>query len=260
MAVQDTRTFGQAPKLDRYGDVSLLVFYGAREDGRLVENHLYVAAGWLMTVRRSPCIALEQLEGERAGHPDAWIVYGVMDALTDTFLPGTRELDEQVDALEDRVLDGDSATARREVVDLRRRLLALRRVLASQRDVLDRSLSDLPGLPGFGAIDLAYFRDVLDSLRRLTASAEATRDRLVGVLDMADNALATRLNASAERLTVLATLLVPLTVLTGFFGMNFGWLVDRIHSLGAFLGLGIGLPIAIVAGLLALLRRRGYLD
>ncbi|HEU4656493.1 MAG TPA: CorA family divalent cation transporter, partial [Capillimicrobium sp.] len=68
LALEDTQKFGQMPKLDRYGDWLLLVYYGARRGGadeaELVETHLFVAADWLVTVRREPCISLEEL---RAG-------------------------------------------------------------------------------------------------------------------------------------------------------------------------------------------------
>lgn len=264
LAVEDAQKFGQSPKLDRYGDWVLLVFYGATRSGadesQLVETHLFVSADWLVTVRRRPCVSLEGLRERRDEPDDRWIVYRVVDALTDSFFPVLAAIDEQVEQLEDRVIDGDADTARREVVDLRRTVLGLRRVLLAQRDAFDQAASELSRLPGLGAESADYFRDVQDHLRRLAGRADADRDRLMAVIDMADSAATARLNHILERLTLVSTIFLPLTATVSFFGMNFGWMVEHIEGAVAFLLLGVTLPVLIAVGLLGFFRRRGYLD
>ncbi|HEY8582627.1 MAG TPA: magnesium transporter CorA family protein [Capillimicrobium sp.] len=263
LAVEDAQEFGQLPKLERYGDWLLLVFYGAGQDAdgeaELVETHLFVSSDWLVTVRREPCLSLEHLrEGEAPD--DRWIVYRVVDALTDSFFPVLAAVDQQIEALEDRVIGGDADIARRDVLALRRSALPLRRVLLAQRDAFDTASSELTRLPGLGAASADYFRDVGDHLRRLAGRADSDRDRLMGVLDMADNAATARLNHILERLTLVSTIFLPLTAAVSFFGMNFGWMVEHIESMSAFLLLGVSLPVLIAVGLLGFFRRRGYLD
>src|SRR3954462_5417067 len=108
IAVEDTREFGQRPKVDVYDDHILLVFFTARldDDGTVVpvEVHVYIAKGYLITVRRQGCKLLDDLResvDEIHDHP----VYKILDALTDAFYPVLEGLEERVDALEAQVLE-----------------------------------------------------------------------------------------------------------------------------------------------------------
>jgi magnesium transporter len=80
----------------------------------------------------------------------------------------------------------------------------------------------------------------------------------MAVLDMADNAATNRLSRVVERLTLVSTIFLPLTAVFSFFGMNFSWMVEAIDSLGAFVALGLGLPVTIASGLLLFFWRRGF--
>jgi magnesium transporter len=103
------------------------------------------------------------------------------------------------------------------------------------------------------------FRDVYDHLLRISELIDAQRDVLSSAMDVYLSTSSNHLNLIMKRLTLIATVFLPLTVVTGFFGQDFGWLVDRMHSLAAFLVLGIGgleLPLAM---LMVLFKRAGYL-
>ncbi len=137
----------------------------------------------------------------------------------------------------------------------------MRRRVGPQRDILASAsglFRDLPGFTGDGAHD--YFRDVHDHLLRIHDSIESFRDVLTGLLDIYLSAQSNRLNGWVTRLTVLGTIFLPLTFLTGFFGQNFGWLVDHVGSAAAFWALGVGLEVAAVAALLVWFRRAGIRD
>ncbi|HET7523839.1 MAG TPA: CorA family divalent cation transporter, partial [Acidimicrobiales bacterium] len=106
----------------------------------------------------------------------------------------------------------------------------------------------------------AYFSDVHDHLIRAFEVLDSYRDLMSGLLDVYLTTVSNRLNVVMKQLTIIATIFLPLSFLTGFFGQNFGWMVDRITSFPVFIGAGVGLQLAVVIGLLVLFRRRGWLS
>ena len=107
LAVEDLINFRQRPKLDRYGDYMLIVFYGAgpRPDGtsKLIEVHLMVSGSYIVTIRQAECSELDDLRRRFAAKPEAgeqYIVYSVLDTLTDTFFPVLSAVDDEIDELE----------------------------------------------------------------------------------------------------------------------------------------------------------------
>ncbi len=94
---------------------------------------------------------------------------------------------------------------------------------------------------------------------RVSDLIDSYRDLLTSALDVYLSTVSNRLNSVMERLTIVATIFLPLSVLTGFFGMNFGWMVQHIDTFAAFAILGIGGVIVFVAVLLGLFWRAGYI-
>src|SRR5919204_438999 len=110
IAVEDTLHFRQRPKLDEYGEYALLVYYGvsSTDQGlRPVEVHLFLHGDFIITVHHDPCAELDDLRvrlRERDDVAEQFIVYKVIDALTDTFFPVMDDVDEEIDALEDAIV------------------------------------------------------------------------------------------------------------------------------------------------------------
>jgi magnesium transporter len=115
-------------------------------------------------------------------------------------------------------------------------------------------------LPGFDADTQRYYRDVYDHLIRLSDLVDSYRDLLSGTTDAYLSVVSNQLNLVMKQLTVIATVFLPLSFLTGFFGQNFAWMVNRLTSLGAFLILGLGTELVAAVGLMYLFRKRGWLS
>jgi magnesium transporter len=264
LAVEDTQEFGQRPKIDDYGETALLVFYGVDPDGEPVEVHFHVSGQWMITVHQAGHALLAQAATRikrEAPKTEEEAIYRVLDALTDSFFPVLDTVDDRIDELMDAMLVKPSQDQREELFHLRRKLIELRRIATPQRDILARGGDVLGRLPGLEADDARdWFRDVYDHLVRISELIDSYRDLLSGALDLYLSTVSNRLNAISTQLTIVATIFLPLTFVTGFFGQNFGALVRHINTAAAFWGYGVGSMVVSALLLLWFFRRQGFLD
>lgn len=267
LALEDTKEFRQRPKLDRFGDHMLVVFYGAHphgeEEPHLIEVHLLISGDWVVTVRRSHCPELthlrEELAAERA-ESEQFVVYRILDTLTDTFFPVLEQIDDAIDELEDAIVLEPTTEQLQRLFRIKRVLVALRRVVTPQRDLAARTIEQIAELPGLDPGSRDYFRDVYDHLIRVSDMVDSYRDLLSGAMDVYLSTTSNRMNAVMKQLTIVATVFLPITALTGFFGQNFGWLVARIDTLWTFMVFGVGGALAAALILLVWFKRARFLD
>jgi magnesium transporter len=263
LAVEDTHEFKQRAKIDDYDDRLLIVFYGAEGDasaGDLVEVHVHLGRGRVITVHRRPCPALAAVRDERP-HSDHEVVYRILDALSESVLSLLREIEREVSGLEQRAFERPSAADRRRITELRGQLFRLLQEIVPMRDMLDPGADAIERVLGMEAGQAHHpFHDVRDDLVLAVNLIAYCRELLAEALNVYLQATSNRLNEVATRLTVLATIFVPLTLVTGYFGQNFKWLTDHIDSLASFLVFGVGGIVVPAALIWAALRRAGYLN
>jgi magnesium transporter len=267
LALEDLQKRGQRPKLDRYGDQMLLVFYGARTIGHeapaVIEVHLVVSGSWVVTVRADGCSALDELRRRLPTDQtqgEQFVVYRILDTLTDTFFPVLEAIDDAIDELEDAIVLGPDDEQLQRVFHLKRSLVTLRRIITPQRDLAARTIEDLGDLPGLDPGTRDYFRDVYDHLIRLSDMVDSYRDLLTGAMDVYLSTVSNRTNVVMKQLTLVATIFLPITALTGFFGQNFGWLVLHVRSLWAFMAFGVGGIVLSSAILFVWFKRSRFFD
>ncbi|MBV8984161.1 MAG: hypothetical protein JOZ68_18705 [Acidimicrobiia bacterium] len=139
-------------------------------------------------------------------------------------------------------------------------LFDMKRTLAPERDMFATLLSGVSTLPGMTADDERYFRDLYDHLIRVSDMIDSYRDLLTGAMDTHISTVSNRLNVVTKQLTIIATVFLPLSFFTGFFGQNFAILTDHyLNGTWTFWVFGIALDFAAVAGLLVWFRKRGWL-
>lgn len=263
LARDDLGVFGQRPKADDYPGHTLLVLFGATHDeDSLVEVHVVVAEGWLLTVHTESCPAFIGLRKRTMlGGPlpsTAVLMNRIADSLADSFYPELERLDDRVDELEHLVLGESQQDLLSEVLGLRRLLVVMRRVLGPQRDVVARLAAGTIELPGADAETRLAFRATQDELFRVTELIEAQRDLLTGALEVHLSTVSNRLNEVVRRLAAVATIFLPITFLSGFFGQNFAYMVSHVDSGTAFL-LGALLQLAVAVGVVVYLRVRRWI-
>jgi magnesium transporter len=255
LAIEDSKEFGERPKLDDYGERVLIVFYGAHADD-LVEVHVHVSGKEVVTIRRAPCAHLWEARERAASakvRTEQDLVYRVLDALAGSLRALTDRYATEVEHLEEIAFERPKPADRRRMSELRSELFRLQQVVQPQREMLARGGDLIENLPGLER-DIARhpFRDVHDDLVVIANEIDYLRE----LLSEAVNVL---INQMAGRLTIVATIFLPLTFATGFFGMNFGWLVRHIDSAETFLVLGVGGMILPLIAVAVLLLRAGYL-
>ena len=266
LAVEDAEHFGQRPKLEDYDDFFYLVIHGADGDGGdTVEVHCFYSEKFLVTIERGGCSQFDEvrsrasLRRQQGGGSTIMLLYRIVDSLIDSFFPVLARLDDEIDSLEDAILAQPTEEQLGTIFTMKRSLVALRKVVTPQRDMFANLAVSESGLPGMTPDAERYFRDLYDHLIRISDLVDSYRDLLSGAMDTHLSTVSNRLNEVMKQLTIIATVFLPLSFLTGFFGQNFGWMVGHITGLGTFVVLGIGLQIAVAVGLLVMFRRRSWL-
>jgi magnesium transporter len=265
LAIEDSEQFGQRPKIEDYESFVFLVLYGAApepDEDRLVEVHCFYSERFLVTVRREEAPACDLLRERYAKRPaklvrPVVVLYQLMDALVDSFFPALADFDERIDMLQDEILAKPKEQELEQIFAMRRRLVVLRRAVTPQRDLVSQFVGGLVELPGVDREAERYFRDVYDHLIRVSDLIDSYRDLLTNVMDVYLSTVSNRLNEVMKRLTVIATVSLPLIVVSSFFGQNFGFLVDHIAGWPEFVVYGAALPLVGLVLLAVYLRRRG---
>jgi len=267
LTLEDIRHQNQRPKVDEYTGYAFVVLFTAELDGKRVqirEHHLYVSPQYLVSVHIEPSDPLNRLRERIKANPDLtrrslpFLFYLVVDQLVDALFPVLEQLDEATDELEDRIIDEPNTAALTELSDLKRAVVDLRKVLGAQRDVFQRLTTRAVGDAGDKEMSI-YYRDVYDHLVRQYETVDSLRDLLTSAMDVYLSTVSNRLNLRITRLTVFATLFLPLTFITGFFGMNFAWLVAHIAPAWTFWLLAVGVMLGTTAAQLWYYRGRGWL-
>jgi magnesium transporter len=282
LALEDLRKKGQRPKLEDFGDYMFLVYYGAQapeggeppppdtppeagpsggERVRLEEVHAFISGGYLITVHDGDCTALDEVRKRLDAQPpssEQFVVYRVVDALTDTFFPLLEDLEDRLERLDEEIFSEPSPDHLQPLTELRRDLVELGRVATPQRDMLARHIDDILEIPGLQADSRNYFRDIYDHAIRISDQIDSYRDLLIGSRDAYLSVTSNRLNEISKQLTVVATIFLPLSFVVGFFGQNFGWMVRQINTAADFWLIGGGSMVVSLVILVVWLRRSSY--
>jgi magnesium transporter len=269
LTLQDLSTFSERPKREHYPGYVSLVVYGvdasAEAGGSLLrEVHMLISGDYVVTLHPSPFTTVDDLQAKLkpTGFPgEQALVYRILDAILGTFVPVLNRVDDQIDEIEQAVIESPRKEALQQIFSLKRDLIGMRRVITPMRDFFARDAEEISKLPGMEPDDEPYFRDLYDTLVRSSDLVDSYRDLLSGATDMYLSTVANRQGEIAKQLTIIATIFLPLSFLTGFFGQNFSFLTNHIlDNTWSFFVLGLGLLAASIGLLWFFFRRQGWLD
>ena len=217
---------------------------------RPVEVHTLVCGDYLVTLHEERVSLPELLAPSLPeGRSERYVVYTVLEAMVASAFDALNEVELTFDDL--AVMSTDLRAGRLRMATLRAissRLSRMRRRSGAQRGLFERIGVEIKQVEGLEADDERYFDQMGEQVNRLVDAIDADADALATLISL-------RLNETSYWLTVVATIFLPLTFITGFFGMNFGWMVDQVDTQLAFWLLGVGTLIVGVALILRLVVR-----
>lgn len=254
------------PKVDEYPDYNFVVTFQAAwvaDDIAFRSHYLYVGPRFLVSVHDDPSPGLAALQDRieksadlTKGQP-AFLTYLVQDALVDGTFPILDQLDEAVDSLEDDITARATPESLKSVYRLKHAVTEIRRMLAAQRDVFQSLITH--GIHLQQADMTLYYRDVYDHIVRQYETVDSLRDLLTSAMDVYLSTVSNRLNQTTKTLTVIASLFLPLSFLTGFYGMNFSFLTGVLETPYIAFAFGVATMLIATGIQLYLFRRRGWI-
>jgi magnesium transporter len=250
LAIDDALLETHVPRLDDWGDYLYIVLNylnmelnGEAWETEVDELDVFLGENYVVTHHDHGIAAVDEAwlvcdrdqrnVQEGADH----ILYRIVDNLMAAYMPAVEKIDEAIDQIEDQVFARPSPNTLEKLLGLKRVLVAMRRIIIPQREVLNKLARD--DYKVIDPKDRVFFRDIYDHLVRLHDLNESLRDLVGSVLDTYLSVVNNRMNEIMKTLTVITVLFMPLTFLTGYFGMNFfeplgnlrAWTTDPVFYL-----------------------------
>jgi magnesium transporter len=279
LAIEDCRREktgeGHLPKVEDFGEYLFVIFNPIRDVALAPEAtrsatapkiettqlSAFITSHVLVTHHYLPLAAVDHTLGlcrrnPRVGvkGPD-YLFHLIIDAVVDAYSPVLDRLDLAVDQLEDEVFRAPSQRTMTRVLQIKKDIMTMRRIAVYQREMLSRlSRGEFPLIT---ADEMVYYRNVYDHLVRMSDVADSYRDIVSGLLDAYLSVTSNRLNQIMKVLTIISTIFLPLSFITGFFGMNFRVLPFSEWEWGV--GVATLIMAAVGIGMLWLFRRNKWL-
>lgn len=275
LAVEDIWNDLGIPKVEDFGDYVQLVMHGVREedvDGRdvplaLAEIDVIIGRNFLITHAHdetacavAPVLAEVQRNGRLLKKGPAWVAHSIIDRMVDEYLPVVNRFEAQITEIEDTILEGtmqdDERATMRRILRIKRSLQMLRRTTISQREILLRlARAEFDEIPREA---LPFYRDIYDHFTRVTEMVDGYRELATGLIEAHFSIQSQQMNEIMKRLTLISTIMLPLTLIAGIYGMNFKKVFPELDwEYGYFYALGLMATVA--GGIFTWFKRRRWL-
>jgi len=276
LAIEDAQNFHLRPKIERYEESGVLFavlrtarYDEEREEVEMGEVSVFLSRRFVITVRQGKASDLHSARLRLEGRPEflregtGAVLWAILDTIVDAYAPVVEGLEKDVEDVERTVFSGAAAPTER--------IYLLRREATDFYRAVHPLLGPLEGLERGAYLHVSdelsqFFRDVDDHIKLVNEEVVALRDVLATILqaNMAvisnqQNEISVRQNETMKQLTLVATIFLPMTFITGFFGMNFGWMVRGITDLWTFLVYGVGTLVLSAIVIYLWFRRGGHI-
>ncbi len=273
LAIEDVWNDVGLPKVEDFDDYIQIVIHGIREDDRkssevpieLAELDLVIGKTWVLThAHDERACAITPVQTEVQRNPrllkkgPAWIAHAIMDRMVDEYMPLIDRFDEQIEAIETSILEGTTRSDREvipRIIRIKRSLQMLRRTTIYQREILLRlARAEFDEIP---RELVPFYRDVYDHFARVTELVDSYRELVTSLLEAQFSMQSNRMNEIMKRLTITSTIMLPLSLVAGIYGMNFKHMpeLEWLYGYPA----AIGLMVVIAGSILLFFRVKRWI-
>lgn len=230
LAVEDCINAPQRPKLDSYDGYFFIIMHALVADDKrwlfnIGEFNMFISDTYVITFHKDKMPFIGSVMDIYRKNPSLFkrntdfLVYNLIDALVDEYFPLLDEIDNRLTRIEEHIFKQPDQRVLNELFRLRRNITRIRRIISPQRDILNLILRH--DFEWISDDSRAYFMDVYDHLMRLFDMADLYHDMIATSMDAYLSSVSNSMNSVMKVLTVITTIMMPLTVITGIYGMNF---------------------------------------
>ncbi|NLS79541.1 MAG: magnesium/cobalt transporter CorA [Chloroflexi bacterium] len=265
LELEDCLSNIERPKIDEHENYLFIVMHFPVYDSKSQVSHpsevdFFVGQGFLVSVHDGDlkpiyqlfddCQKFEKTRSRIMGRGASRLLYSVIDRLVDYCEPVLRKVDSNIRQIEGNIFSEDMRRVVGDISIVRRDIIALRRIIRPQIPIVrNLEVEDRP----FIREDLdVYFSDIVDHLTRLWDMLEDHREVVEGLSETSDSVISYRLNDTMRILTIISVIMLPLSLISGIYGMNVDLPLD--HLSWAF-GIVLGIMLMVAVGMIALFRR-----
>lgn len=255
LSVESALIANQLSKIEEFSEyVFFTVFEVLFEEKSISSKQLSVFFGknFIVTVHKNEVDALQSVLVDYEKNPElfregvVFFLYSVLDKLVDSYFPQLDSLADKIDALENQVFAGGTKQTLDKLFKLKRQIISFRRIVNPQREVLAHLCRHENAF--IPKKYLVYFNDVHSHLLRISDITDSYRELVSDALDAYLTVVSNRLNEIMKVLTVIATIMLPLTLVTGFYGMNVDFVEYGVFGMNGtyFFALAMMVVIGVV--------------
>ncbi|WCK56195.1 magnesium transporter CorA family protein [Aneurinibacillus sp. Ricciae_BoGa-3] len=230
LAIEDCLHHSPRAKIDNYEDYYFFVFHALRyheeSDTEIttVELNVFVGPNYVVTIHKRPMLSIGKIAKVSLKSKDYmnkgadYLLYSIVDGITDEYFPILDRISIRIDEIEDEMYDNRMEEVTEEFLALKRTLILIRRVILPQKRIFSPSYGQDP-FP-IQEQNLPFYIDLQDHLERIADSTETFKELVNSALDTYYSIVSAKTTEKLNILTLISTIMLPLTFITGFFGMN----------------------------------------
>lgn len=265
LAIEDYYTPHFRPKVNEFDGYCFIITHVIQsiENESIVtadELDMFVGKNYIVTLHEKPFDVLDEVSALWKKSPRmlkggvGLLLYDIMDAVVDSYFPILDRIEEELDEIEDTIFSGQVNQSSEQIFKLKRKLLIMHRVAAPLRDVFNSITRRDQEI--FTEQATTYLRDIYDHTLRIVDTIDTYRDMLTSALDAYFTVISNQMNSIMKTLTVAATILMTIQIITGIYGMNLQ--IPETHWKYGY-PFALGLMAALAGGLLYYFKRIKWL-